>query len=98
MFWTPMIFIYNERDFVLSFCKPQGIKTSFAQLSMMDRAVVSRSKLLSRLASRKKVYIIMIRAGVLTLSDKGSRGERLDESGKAIKEILAAIGAQVLKY
>ena len=40
----------------------------------------------------------MIRAGVLTLSDKGSRGERVDESGKAIKEILAALGAHVLKY
>jgi molybdopterin adenylyltransferase len=40
----------------------------------------------------------MIKAGVLTLSDKGSRGERVDESGKAIKEILAALGANVLKY
>lgn len=35
------------------------------------------------------------RAGVLTMSDKGSRGERVDQSGRAIKEILAANGFQV---
>jgi molybdopterin adenylyltransferase len=50
------------------------------------------------LGRSKKVYIIMIRAGVLTLSDKSSRGESVDESGNAIKEILAAQGAHVLKY
>jgi molybdenum cofactor synthesis domain-containing protein len=40
----------------------------------------------------------MFSAGILTISDKGSRGERIDESGKVIKEILAALGARVLKY
>ena len=30
--------------------------------------------------------------GILTLSDKGSRGERVDESGPLIKEILSGLG------
>ncbi len=34
----------------------------------------------------------MITAAVLTLSDKGSRGERTDESGPAISEALGGIG------
>ena len=34
----------------------------------------------------------MITAAVLTLSDKGSRGERTDESGPAIAEALKGIG------
>jgi molybdopterin adenylyltransferase len=40
----------------------------------------------------------MFSAGILTVSDKGSRGERIDESGKVIKQILAALDARVLKY
>jgi molybdenum cofactor synthesis domain-containing protein len=36
-----------------------------------------------------------IRAGVLTISDKASRGERADTSGDAIQELLASIGAAV---
>lgn len=39
-----------------------------------------------------------IKAAVLTLSDKGSRGLRTDESGQALKEGLEAIGARVLHY
>lgn len=39
-----------------------------------------------------------IRVGILTTSDKGSRGERKDESGEAIKEIMTAAGAQVVEY
>jgi molybdenum cofactor synthesis domain-containing protein len=35
---------------------------------------------------------------VLTLSDKGSRGERVDESGPALKELLGTIGAEVTHY
>jgi molybdopterin biosynthesis enzyme MoaB len=35
--------------------------------------------------------------GVLTLSDKGSRGERVDESGQVIKEMVADFG-HVTKY
>ncbi len=36
-----------------------------------------------------------IRAGVLTISDKASRGERADTSGDAIAELLATIDAPV---
>jgi molybdopterin adenylyltransferase len=40
----------------------------------------------------------MFTAGVLTVSDKGSRGERVDESGKVIKEALTSMGAGEIKY
>ena len=40
----------------------------------------------------------MFSLGILTISDKGSRGEREDESGKAIREILAALDARLVKY
>ncbi|MBF0566698.1 MAG: MogA/MoaB family molybdenum cofactor biosynthesis protein [Nitrospirae bacterium] len=40
----------------------------------------------------------MIRAAVLTISDKGSRGERTDESGPAIAELLKSIGCEVIGY
>jgi molybdenum cofactor synthesis domain-containing protein len=36
--------------------------------------------------------------GVLTLSDKGSRGERQDTSGAAIRELLTPLGAVVRRY
>ncbi len=39
-----------------------------------------------------------IRAGVLTVSDKASRGERRDTSGPAIEEMLGSIGARVMRY
>lgn len=40
----------------------------------------------------------MITVAVLTLSDKGSKGEREDLSGSAIKEILKNIDAEVKHY
>ena len=40
----------------------------------------------------------MYTAGIITVSDKGSRGEREDVSGPAIKEKLAAVGSRVIKY
>ncbi|MHB8881263.1 MAG: MogA/MoaB family molybdenum cofactor biosynthesis protein [Thermodesulfovibrionales bacterium] len=40
----------------------------------------------------------MIRTAVITLSDKGSRGEREDLSGPAIKELVEEIGAVVEFY
>jgi len=40
----------------------------------------------------------MITVAVLTLSDKGSRGEREDLSGPAIGELLKGIGAEVKHY
>jgi molybdopterin adenylyltransferase len=38
-----------------------------------------------------------INIGILTMSDKGSRGEREDKSGPAIREMVAGIG-KVVKY
>jgi len=40
----------------------------------------------------------MLTAGILTISDRGSRGEREDESGKAIKRLLAPLDARLVKY
>jgi molybdopterin adenylyltransferase len=39
---------------------------------------------------------VAIRAGVITSSTKGARGERADESGPAMKEILVAGGIEVV--
>jgi len=40
----------------------------------------------------------LFRAGVLTISDKGSRGERADESGKTAADMLRAAGLDPVKY
>lgn len=40
----------------------------------------------------------MIRVGIITASDKGSKGERDDESGKVIAEILNGFQAEVADY
>jgi len=40
----------------------------------------------------------MIKVGILTLSDKGSRGEREDVSGKTLKELSESQEWNVLKY
>ena len=37
------------------------------------------------------------KAGVLTISDKGSRGERVDESGKTAAEMLKTAGFEPVK-
>ncbi|MCK9419600.1 MAG: MogA/MoaB family molybdenum cofactor biosynthesis protein [Nitrospirae bacterium] len=39
-----------------------------------------------------------IRAAIITLSDKGSKGEREDESGRTIREMIAGIPALVGHY
>lgn len=36
--------------------------------------------------------------GILTVSDKGWRGEREDRSGQAIRELLAPLGAREVRY
>ncbi len=41
---------------------------------------------------------VAIKAAILTMSDKGSRGEREDESGQVIRQLLAEIGAEVPLY
>jgi molybdopterin adenylyltransferase len=38
------------------------------------------------------------RVGILTVSDKGSRGQRVDTSGGAIRELLGGLEAQVERY
>jgi len=38
------------------------------------------------------------KVGVITVSDKGARGEREDKSGVAIKELIAEIGGVVERY
>jgi len=38
----------------------------------------------------------MFTAGILTISDKGSRGERQDKSGEAIREILSRIDVRIV--
>src|SRR5439155_22831052 len=37
------------------------------------------------------------RAAILTVSDKGSRGERSDTSGDAVSELLVSIGAELVR-
>jgi molybdenum cofactor synthesis domain-containing protein len=40
----------------------------------------------------------MLTVGVLTISDRGWRGEREDRSGETIKRMLAALDAHILRY
>ena len=40
----------------------------------------------------------MFNAAILTVSDKGSRGERRDVSGPVVREILTGIECRVVKY
>jgi molybdenum cofactor synthesis domain-containing protein len=40
----------------------------------------------------------MIHFGILTISDKGSRGQRLDKSGEAIRDFVSRVGSSVVKY
>jgi molybdopterin adenylyltransferase len=40
----------------------------------------------------------MINIGILTISDKGSRGQRRDESGAAIREAVSQLESAVVKY
>jgi len=40
----------------------------------------------------------MIRVGIVTASDKGSRGERIDQSGAVIRDMVRSINGQVVQY
>ena len=40
----------------------------------------------------------MIRVGILTISDRCSRGEREDKSGDAIRKIMSQFGTRVVEY
>lgn len=41
---------------------------------------------------------MLIKVGIITASDKGSKGERKDLSGPVIKEVIARIGGEVTDY
>lgn len=41
---------------------------------------------------------MIMRTGILTLSDMGARGERADTSGDAIRELIGPIGGNVVRY
>jgi molybdenum cofactor synthesis domain-containing protein len=40
----------------------------------------------------------VINVGILTLSDKGSKGERVDESGETIRRLLADLAPEIKRY
>ena len=40
----------------------------------------------------------MFTVGILTISDKGSRGERQDKSGEAIHEMLSSMDVRIVNY
>ncbi len=40
----------------------------------------------------------MFTLGILTVSDKGSSGERVDESGRVVRDIVSASGGRMVKY
>lgn len=42
--------------------------------------------------------MLLISVGILTVSDKGARGERRDESGQVISTLITSIGAEVKYY
>jgi len=42
--------------------------------------------------------VLLISVGILTVSDKGARGERRDESGQVISTLITSIGAEVKYY
>jgi molybdenum cofactor synthesis domain-containing protein len=40
----------------------------------------------------------MFNVGILTISDKGSKGQRYDKSGEVIRESLSSLDCRVTKY
>jgi molybdopterin adenylyltransferase len=41
---------------------------------------------------------MQMRAGILVISDKGWRGERLDKSGQTAREVISQLSIDILKY
>ncbi len=41
---------------------------------------------------------MQMRAGILVISDKGWRGERIDKSGQTAKEVISQLKIDILKY
>ncbi len=44
------------------------------------------------------VGCVLFSAGILTVSDKGSQGQRLDRSGEVIRENLSRMDSRLVKY
>jgi len=44
------------------------------------------------------VRCLLFNVGILTISDKGSQGQRLDRSGEVIRENLSGMGSRLVKY
>jgi molybdenum cofactor synthesis domain-containing protein len=44
------------------------------------------------------LYDARVNVGILTISDKGSRGERADTSGDALRGIIVGAGGEVVRY
>ena len=42
--------------------------------------------------------IIMFNSGILTISDKGSQGQRYDKSGEVIRDSLSSLDSNIVKY
>ena len=40
----------------------------------------------------------MINIGIITISDKGSKGQRQDKSGEVIRDVVSSMNAKVVKY
>jgi len=51
-----------------------------------------------KIESLRKAGSVMFNLGILTISDKGWRGQRYDASGEAIKESLSILDSRVIKY
>ena len=44
------------------------------------------------------IEVVMLTVGILTISDKGSQGQRYDKSGEVIREGLSQLDSNVIKY
>jgi len=51
-----------------------------------------------RTANDRDCRPVIIRTAIITLSDKGAKGEREDESGQVIRDMVSGIGADVRHY
>jgi molybdenum cofactor synthesis domain-containing protein len=77
---------FGKEGPVLSIGKPVG--TSFSLLPVKGGFVS---------LSQKTHLLRPVRVGILTVSDKGSRGERKDTAGPALEELVIPLGATVSK-
>lgn len=76
-----------------------AIFTQVGDCIMPTRGIFARVLKGSTVTAGDEVEILEpIKVGILTLSDKGSKGEREDKSGEKIKEMLKLFNGQVVKY